>query len=297
VIRTVWRYVAGHWTGAHGLFWSFWVNLVLIRILVFTLQDVLSPREGEDLHGLRIPVLVFTLVFHGGLFVWQVVGVIRASESHIRARGAMSPVWGTQLALILTLLWVLIYVQKAWLMTLPIPEDIGNPRIAAREAAYTIDLTSDGQALTVTGSLELGITRALEDRLEAHPTVEQVVLDSAGGNIYAARGMSRVIREHGLNTLVMSECSSACTIAFIGGHMRQVGEGARLGFHQYRVHANYAVLGANPLAEQERDRALFLRTRVQEWFTDRMFDSPALDMWFPHASELREANVITHGGP
>lgn len=297
MIHTFWRYVTGHWSGAHGLVWSFWINLVLIRILVFLLQDWVNPAEGHDFQDYWLIVLGFALFFHGVLFAWQTVGVIRASEVHIRGLGAMAPVWGTHLALILAFLWILVYAQKAWLMTVPAPQDPGNPFEAARAASYDIVPSSDGLSLAVTGTLELGITRLLVQQLEAHPDVEQVILNSSGGNIYAARGVSNTIREFGLDTLVTSDCSSACTTAFIGGIRRRLGEDARLGFHQYRVQAGYAVLNADPASEQDRDRAIFRRAGVEGWFIDRMFDSPASDMWFPEVSELMNAHVITSLSP
>ena len=69
--------------------------------------------------------------------------------------------------------------------------------------------------------------------------------------------------------------------------------GGKLGFHQYRIDANYAVLRANPLLEQERDRAIFLRSGVAAWFLDKMFDSGASGMWYPGVSELIDARVVT----
>lgn len=297
MIQSIWRYGAGHWAGTHGLAWSFWINFVLIRILVFGAQDLLNPIEGQDFREHWIAIVLLTICFHGALFIWQVVGVSRAAEAHIRALGGMAPVWGTYLAFILGLFWVLIYMQKAWIMIQPVPEDPGNPRIAERAAAYDISVSADGRSLTLTGTLELGITRALREHVQTHSGVEQVILDSTGGNIYAARGVSSVIRDQGLHTLVVSECSSACTIAFIGGIRRQVADGARLGFHQYRVHADYAVLGADPASEQERDRAIFLQAGVEGAFIDRMFDSPASEMWFPLTMELVEAGVITPAAP
>lgn len=285
----------GHWTGSQGLAWSFWINLVLIRVLVFVLQEWLGPEKGQDFHDSWVLVLLLALSFHGILFVWQAVGVIRASEAHIRNGGSMAPVWGTQLALVVTFFLVMTYALGAWQMTLPVPDNlrIQSEFEAERAAKYSIESTVDGRSLTLTGSLELGITRRLKDQLEAHPNVEQIVLASTGGNIYEARGLSNTIRRNGLNTLVISECSSACTTVFIGGAKRKLVHGAKLGFHQYRIDADYAVLNANPLHEQDRDRAVFLQSGVAVWFLEKMFDSHTSEMWYPELSELIDAHVVT----
>jgi hypothetical protein len=299
LIHTPWRYVTGHWYGKHGLFWSFWINLVLIRVLLFVSQEWLAPEEGNDYRDSRFLVFGLVFVLHGALFVWQAIGVIRASEAHLRGSGAMAPVWGAQLGLVLIFFWVINYAHGAWQMTLPIPDNrkLQSEMEAARAAKYSIIPSSDERSLAISGSLELGISRHLKDQLKAYPKVEQIVLASTGGNIYEARGLSKLIAMRGLNTLVTTECSSACTTVFIGGANRLLAAGGKLGFHQYRIDADYAVLNADPLMEQNRDRAVFLSSGVEVWFLDKMFDSHASEMWYPAVSELIEANVVTDHTP
>lgn len=289
------RYVTGHWRGEQGLKWSLWVNLILIRVFVFAVQDWLGPAEGQDFHNHQFVVLLFAFVFHGVLFVWQAVGVVRASEEYGRVSGYMAPVWATQLALIISVFWVLIFALEAWQMTLRVPDglEIHATLEAERAAKYSIKPSFDGETLTLSGSIERGITRTLDAQLAAYPNTAQIILSSTGGNIYEARGLSNAIRKNGLNTMVISECSSACTTAFIGGIERRLVDSAKLGFHQYRIDAAYAVLNADPLQEQERDRALFLQSGVAAWFVDVMFDSHSSENWYPELSELLAANVVT----
>lgn len=295
LIQTVSGYLAGHWRGAQGFAWSFWVNLVSVRVLVFVLQELLRPGKGQDFQDNQLLVLLLALFFHGILFVWQAVGVIRAAEAHIRTDGFMAPVWGAQLVLVLASFWVVTYTIDAWRMTLPAPDDLRlqSEYEAERAGKYSIEPTPDGRSLILNGSLELGITRHLKHQLEAYPDVTQVILASTGGNIYEARGLSNTIRQNGLNTLVMSECSSACTTVFIGGIKRRLAAGGRLGFHQYRIDADYAVLNAAPQREQDRDRAIFLQAGVADWFLDIMFDSRPSDMWYPELPQLIDSNVAT----
>jgi len=295
LIHSVGRYLTGHWRGTQGFAWSFWINFVLIRVLVFVLQDLLRPGKGQDFHDDQLLVLLLALFFHGILFVWQAVGVIRAAEAHIRTNGDMPPVWGAQLALVLAAFWVTTYVIDALQMTFPAPDTqrLHSEYEAERAAKYSIEPTSDGQSLILSGSLELGITRHLKRQLEAYPETKQIILSSTGGNIYEARGLSNTIRQNGLNTLVMSECSSACTTVFIGGIKRQMAPGGKLGFHQYRIDADYAVLNAAPSREQNQDRAIFLRAGVAPWFLDIMFDSQPSDTWYPELPELIASHVAT----
>lgn len=295
MIQPLTRYVRTHWRGEQGLAWSFWINFVAIRVLVTVVQEWLGPQEGTDYHTQRMTVLVIAALVHGGLFTWQAVGLVRASETYIRGGGSMAKVWGTQIALVIGLSWTLTYVLDAWQMTVPLPTDIKTQADLRAERAekYHFEMRDEDRTLSVSGSLELGITKAFKAELIAHPDVVQVILNSTGGNIYEARGMSQTIRQNGLKTRVDAICASACTTAFIGGLQRTLGPDGKLGFHQYRIDADYTVLIADPSREQDKDRAIFEQSGVAPWFLEKMFESSASDMWFPEIRELIRANVVT----
>lgn len=258
MLKTVWRYLSSHWRGQQGLAWSFWVNLLLIRALIYLAQNVFAPAQVY--RDLWFWVFLLAVAAQGVLLTWQAVGLVRASERHIGETGAMAQAWGAQLGLVAVFLWVLVDVLGAWQMTLPAPE--GAITIAdwqaERASKYSIEPTEDGQTLALTGSLELGIVTHLKNQLAAYPQVQQIVLTSQGGNIFQARGLSKTISDHGLATRVVSECSSACTTVFIGGTERELAANARLGFHQYRVDAVNTVLGTDPLDQQAADGAIFV---------------------------------------
>lgn len=275
--------------------WSLWINLGLIRLLVVLLQEWIGPTDGNDYGDLWPWVFLAALCLHFILFIWQATGTIRASEASIRDGGAMASVWGAQFAVILAFLWTVTYAIDAWQMTVEVPDRMGDQlKIEADRAKnYSISPTPDGQTLLLTGSLELGINREFLAQLAANPAVTRVVLHSVGGNIYEARGLSQTIRATGLSTVVIAECSSACTTVFIGGSKRQLGLQAKLGFHQYRIDAAYPVLNANPQLEQERDRAVFLQAGVAPWFIDKMYDSLSSEIWYPEMTELLAANAVT----
>lgn len=288
-------YFADHWKGRQGLAWSFWVNLVLLRLIVTGVQEWLAPAKGQDFSDIRWLVVLIALVFHGLLFVWQAVGVLRAGEAHLRHTGAMAPVWGVQAGTITGFFLALIYGLGAWQMTLVVPDDsaIFVEIEAERASRYTLGIGADGQTLMLEGSLELGITRAADRILAANPGLRRVILNSPGGNIYEARGLAQKFRARGLTTIVTDECSSACTTAFIGGTKRLIAPGARLGFHEYRVDADYEVPLADPASEQRRDRALFAGAGVAVWFLDRMHGASPEEMWFPPRDQLFASRVAT----
>ncbi|WFU89937.1 hypothetical protein QA644_28260 (plasmid) [Rhizobium sp. CC1099] len=60
-----------------------------------------------------------------------------------------------------------------------------------------------------------------------------ITFDSNGGNVLAAMAYGRMIRSLGLSTFQLRtvQCASACTLAFVGGAIRQAEPGA-IGVHQ-----------------------------------------------------------------
>lgn len=288
------RYILAHWRGEQGLGWSFLVNLVGFRIAIFAAQEMTRPAPYQDYHEWAPMVLILTFLLHGVVFVWQAVGVIRAGEALIRHHGAIGLHWGAQLGVLIAFWFTASYALNAWQMTQDVSGE-GNlaERLDSERAARYRLSAEPGGVFLIEGSLELGITKRLDAALMNDIGIREIILSSEGGNIYEARGLARLFRDRGLSTTVIDECSSACTTAFIGGVERTLKTGARLGFHQYRVEADYDVLGADPRGEETRDKSLFLEVGIKQNFVARMHSATPGSMWYPDAAELLEAGVIT----
>ncbi|MCO6187477.1 hypothetical protein [Rhizobium sp. L1K21] len=276
------------------MLWSFAVNLVALRAVIFLVQGAFRPDEYEDYFEQSLLVLALAVFFHGIVFIWQAVGVFRAGENYIRDRGAIAVHWGAQLGVLVAFWLTASYALNAWQMTVDVPDyiDYEAKWRSEREARYALT-REDGDTLKLAGTLELGITKRLTALFQEKSAPYRIILSSKGGNIYEARGLEKLFRERGIDTIIEDECSSACTTAFIGGKKRWLKPGGRLGFHQYRVEADYAVLGSDPKAEQKRDEALFLNAGVKPDFAARMHSAAANSMWYPSSGELLSAGVVT----
>lgn len=287
------KYLRSHWAGQQGFGWSFWVNLVALRLAISVLQGLLMPAEPADVSQYKTVLLVAGAMAHGVVLIWQVVGALRASEAHIRGLGSMTNSWGAILGVLVAFWLALSDMWGVWIVTLPLPPEDDFAARMAREHASHYDLSVDAQTLTFSGEIDLGATRAARAILAHSPEITVLELNSPGGNIYEARGLAKLARDHGLTTRVIGSCTSSCTVAFIGGAERHLLPGAQLGFHQYAVSADYQVALADPAAEQERDLELFRQAGVADWFLDRMFQERADGMWFPAPGELVSAGVVT----
>lgn len=289
-------YLIRHWRGEQGLAWSFWVNLVALRLVVHGAQEWLRPAEGFDYHDRPLLVMALAIMAHGALFLWQAVGVIRSGERHLRNTGSQAANWGAILGVIAAFWLTASAGLDAYQMTLVQPDD-GADFIARMErertGRYSMTVSPDGSRLDFTGTIELGVTRSLGELLEGNRAIRVMVLESEGGNIYEARGIAKLLRDRGIATRVETTCASACTTAFIGGIERSMADGARIGFHQYRIEQDgRQIILADPLAEQERDRGLYRDAGVAPWFVERMFEKKAAEMWFAEPAELLSAGVV-----
>jgi hypothetical protein len=287
-MQIVFTYLLTHWRGRQALIWSFWVNLVGVRLLIFAAQNYwVASAENQPVVS---PLLVYlaVLMLHGVLLVWQIVGVIRSCDHHFVEHRSMATLWGAQLAAVLLFLMSALYSLEAIQITFKPLETVNVfDRIRQEHAEqYVLSLVDNSTKLHIDGTLELGITKAVNQLLAENKQINSVLLNSDGGNIYEGRGLAKLISNHQLNTRVMERCASACTLAFIGGIQRTAVEGAKFGFHQYRVDAAYDIIATDVDKEQARDTALFLAAGVNQSFTRKMFGQAASGMWWPDLKEL-----------
>ena len=283
-------YLIAHWRGAFSLGRACWINFIAPRAVIYLALSALLLVEF-----IPLPAFLALLCADIAVLAWQVVGVIRAGEAHMIGSGAMAPVWGSYLLI----LWVLFACGAQWLglyqRTIPKPhEEMFATKMERLHAStYDLLLSQDGTVLLLKGDIAPGATKVVRKLLDDKPSIALLVLDSTGGNIYEARGVARYVREHGLDTHIDGECSSACTIIFISGRNRTMAQEARLGFHQYRLNMTAVIPLVDVAEEQERDRALFERQAVSREFLDRIFLSPHNEIWYPGRDELLAAGVLT----
>jgi hypothetical protein len=289
------QYFLVHWRGDHGFGWSFWVNLVAIRAALAVAQSLVFGDWSEADTAIAAPIALAMILVNIAIFLWQVVGVLRASDNWLRGRGSISNTWGAQLGILLAAMLVVADSWGLWILTVPIEDIAAQSRALTDENAtfYKISVEDDGSSIRYIGEFRPGSTKALAALLMANPNAQTVVISSEGGNIFEARGVSKLIKNAGLDTQARGICSSACTIAFIGGVSRTLEGDTLLGFHQYRIEPRFGAVLVKPREEEARDRDLYRQAGIQEWFLERMYETRTDSIWFPSIAELRKSGVIT----
>lgn len=273
-------FIADHWNGRLPLRLSVLVPLIAGHILLIILLTVVSV-SGLVLIICAVMALLVVLI-------WQIVGTFRATDQSITgARGLMPAVSYGAMVLILG-------SNMVQIIGLIIPDWQGSRFQEKRQHALSV--SADGTAFLLQGDITLRVFTALEDMIAAQPDINRMILRSNGGNIYAARGMARLVETAGLQTSVDGVCFSACTLVFVAGSPRELPAGAKLGFHGYAV-GTYANLGNvvfhDAAEEQEHDRAYYRSRGISEAFLSRIYDADHQELWQPTRDELDKAGVFT----
>ena len=287
-------YLRTHWAGQQTLHWSFWINFALLCVTINLVEPLIRPSASDRSWSSLTVAFAYLIVGHLLIYPWQVVGVARACNQHLKRSGDFIMVMAAQGAIVVSLIAGLITASATLYSIFGSPSEtaveVAVTDAQARIPTYVIELVPERSLVKVDGEFDVGLTRDLRELLTQTPDVEGIVLNSDGGRIFEARGVAKLIGENRLETYVDRMCQSACTTAFIAGAKRFLGADGRLGFHRYRLGTVLPFIDVE--AEQERDRAFYRSQGVAPTLLSRVFSAPHQSMWYPDIDELLEANVV-----
>jgi hypothetical protein len=290
-------FLMSHWLGKLPLRTTLWLNLIALLIVIsYAELFVLSKLAANptQLISLTLVSLFFTRLV---IFPWQLIGLLRAIEFDYIEHKNIFKTRALQIFALLTILFTLVYCLEVIQGTLYYLKQVESYSRPGDKVEYQLSVSEDQQRLIIRGDLDIGITTAVRSMIEGQPEIKSVELQSRGGQIYEGRGLAKLFTEHGIDTYVYEECSSACTTAFIGGKQRYISAQGKLGFHQYWVKTtkySQFVQFYDLRVEQQRDLALFKARGIDQGFLDKIFDQPAARIWFPDHSTLYDANIVHH---
>lgn len=283
-------YVRDHWQGRHPLPRAFWLNFALPFVMIAMGQAWMRPPMTGWSAGEAVLASLGVVIAYAVVLPWQIIGLLRSSRRHLEERGDIGVVTLAQGA-------ALIAIVVAAGATVTTAQHIfgfaSTETTVAAPSRYRLDPMPEDRAIVIDGFFGVGLTRDLKELLAETAEVDVIVLNSNGGRVFEARGVAKLILENGLDTHIAGYCRSACTTAFIAGKTRTLGENGRLGFHSYRLTTSFAFV--DPLEEQEKDKAFFLKQGLAEDFVDHAFAIPHGEMWHPHRDQLIETGVIHEG--
>jgi hypothetical protein len=284
------NFMTRYWRGEIALPVSYWLVGIAIYVVIATVSYVFGDiMPTLDLSPVQIGfALIAFVVFLATCTTWQAVGLWRSASRYKRT--SSSPGWGTaaQMMLLIGVTQSVVVFAK---ILLPLVVASGNIIVGNNNIpAYQMRLMNGGAELELSGGIPYGTASALKTILDASPSVKIVHLNSIGGIVEEGSKVAAIIRAKGLATYTATSCMSACTVAFLGGQPRFLGNDARLGFHS----ASYGGLDAKDMPELNGGMHDALATmNVPKWFIDKTLATSAKDMWFPTQQQLLDAGIIT----
>lgn len=280
------HYLAAHWHGDLPLLVAIALSAAAVYLAVqglrlardhFSLVE--TPQLGAVLWLAEVAVLVIGVL-------WWGVGVQRAAVRHVDRGGTVLVALLAGVVGLGAFFWVAAYW---WLAARHVAPDVWDTLTGeSRPAEVAVD--SRNGLLRVRGDLEFGTTRAVRAALDGTAGVRLIELDSPGGRVLEGLALGRLLRDRNLDTVVLTECSSACVTAFSGGNRRLIGPTARIGLHS----AGGAGSNAAGVAQANATSDEFIaRQGVDLRVLAKGSAVAHTDIWFPEHSVLLGSNLAT----
>ncbi len=269
---------------------SYWViGSLLTLLIVAAITVVADSMNGLRELGPKTSGAVI-LVFYGFIITltsWQLVGIWRSADKHSQRGGKV--IWAS-LAKVMVVLGLLRAVGDFSTQGIPLMSEGVKLFVGIDDTPpHAIRLLRDGTELELAGGMPFGTTDAIKQFLDAAPTIQVIHLNSQGGRMNEAYQLYKMIRERNLITYTSADCESACSLAFLAGRERYLGESGRLGFHS----TSTGELGGEVSKEINDEVRLTLRNHgVPDSFIEKALSTSPNNMWYPSKDELLRANII-----
>jgi len=185
-------YIVRHWHGDLPIGISYWVNTVLVTLILTTLISVLVKIMNFNFTFMPEVFSLIIIAIWAILYVvtpWQIVGCWLSAENHIRDTNRYFWARIVQFLVFLGAInSIYLFFTTAW------PQITEYTKIATRSdtsSKYTIRVLRQGTEIEVLGGIGFGLTDAISKHLEANPDIRVIHLNSLGGRV----GEARILRD------------------------------------------------------------------------------------------------------
>ena len=283
----IFGYIRKHWRGNLSLPISFWVNGLVTALVVGVLTtfavDAIYKSDLTDGAWAFSTLAIFALCII--ITAWAVVGNLRSSTNYLQKGGRVALGVTAMVLMLIGTLCLILQISK----TPPAIIESALLQVGIDPLGAPAALTVTGRELIIDGHLTINLAEAFTALINKHPDVNQISITSPGGRIDTALQIASIISERKLNTVVVGECSSACTIIFLSGKTRMFDIDATLGFH------SPSVLGISDLEARFRSPELteaYEAAGLSEAFISKALRTPSTTMWYPSDEILIEAGAV-----
>src|SRR6188768_1842111 len=216
------RDVCRHWQGRLTLAASFWIHGVGINVLLalglFELALWMRDSTLSCITALGRAAQALICV----VSVWQWVGVWRASgrrKTHFFARLLAR---ACVLASVVHVAVGIVQFTTQWRSLTP-------------HGPYLVRVLGKPDEAELRGPLSDGVSTAMAELLQGHPSVRTLHITSPGGLVNEGLRLAELVRTRRLRVVVDSSCASACTLVLLASSERIMRPAAAIGFHRMHV--------------------------------------------------------------
>ena len=276
-----------HWRGQLPLARSYWVNGFIVNVAILGGQAfILGLGQSRQLVLIAWAFVLFVAIAIL-LRVWSFVGIWRSAGRHADRGG--SPFWGfaARAMVVIGTIGFVVTAPQLWSQVREMAliasgnDPVGTPAV--------VKLSPDGRDISIDGYITSGVAAKLRQKLDSAPNATRLTLNSHGGRILEALAMVDLIKARKLDTNVVQNCESACTLLFLAGAERTASTLAEIGFHQ----PDFPGLSAQDREQIiQSNREDYRASGISEAFIDRIMATPPEKMWYPTGAELTEAGVL-----
>lgn len=278
-----------HWRGDYSLGVSYWVIGNLSTFVVVVITTLIGSSTGLSELGPKASGAAILAIYGFAVIAtfWQLGGIWRSADKHTQKGG--KAFWAG-FAKLMVVIGLLRFAADFTTVGLPLISEGAKMLVGVDDTPpYQIRLLREGTELELAGGMPFGTNDAIKKFLDATPAIQVLHLNSQGGRMAEAYLLYKTIKERNLSTFTSADCVSACSIAFLAGKERYLGESGRLGFHSVRV----GELSGQVNTELNGEVRQTLQTHgVPKNFIDRALSTSPKDMWYPSKDELLRAKII-----
>lgn len=280
-------YLKDHWRGNLLLPISFWVNGLVTALVV----GVLTTYAVDAIYksNLTDGAWAFSTLAILGLCIiitaWAVVGILQSSTNYLQQGGRVALGVTAMVFMLISTLCLILQISK----TSPAIIESGLLQVGIDPLGAPAALTVTGRELHIDGHLTINLAEAFTALINKHPDVDQISMTSPGGRLDTALQIASIISERKLSTVVVGECSSACTIIFLSGKIRMFDINSTLGFH------SPSVPGISDLEARFRSPEVtdaYEAAGLSEAFISKALRTPSTSTWHPSDEVLIEAGAV-----
>jgi hypothetical protein len=276
-----------HWRGQLPLARSYWVNGFAVNVAIAVGEATILALAQERQLALVAWAFVVFVILSLALRTWSFVGIWRSANHHVERGGSALWAFVARAVVGLAALAIVATAPALWSQVREMVliasghDPIGVPA--------TIKVSANGNELTLDGNITAGLNSRLAEALQAAPNAHLLTLNSHGGRILEALAMVDQIKARRLDTRVLENCESACTLLFLAGTERSSSPLAQIGFHQ----PNFPGLSAEGRQQMIQNNSQDYRAAgMSDAFVARIMATPPEKVWYPTYAEMTEAGVV-----